>query len=321
MSHESDDHRYGLEPSPETCRHCRLILSRQNLAAEDLAARAARDRRIEREEPAPAKACPRCRAEQVDGLLCKACAGQLWLALLDLPQWLHELDLTLARQDRTGTSGKATGVPMPIRDQALRVRDYVRNQLATWVRELDLGDAHGLADNPRARCGWLAARIERIRIHPAADECADEVLYCRQIIEHAVDARPERDLAGYCPVCAHAMYAPRDADTVTCRDCKRAGIDASYETAVTRGALAQRRLELRGKRRDMLVTRATALAAVAHMGRPVQPATFRKWVQRGREGEPGGILQLGVDRDGKPLYRLGDVMDRAGIDTRIEASV
>lgn len=250
------------------------------------------------EAPCPV---PNCCRPSWDGLVCTPCAEQLRHDLQRLPADLRELDIKLTKLGVTGDSDArpSQSAPLPYDAAASEVAWCVRNTLSTWVRELDLGDTIGLANSPRAWCRWLHDRVERIRGHAAGGEIVDELRYLCSQVRRAIDLPPDLALVGSCDQCGNHLYALIDDTAVTCRHCSRAGIDVTYDVASTRMALASR---VEGEQ----VTREVALAVIARAwGIPVRQATFRQWVHRER------IQAVSASRDGRPLYRVGDVLDLA----------
>lgn len=217
-----------------------------------------------------------------------------------MPEWLSELDLTLSRQtgNAPGIGGKSSTIPAPADLDALEVYSYVRNQLQTWVRELDLGDGPR-ADNPRALCRWLAERVQRMRMHPAVDELAGEIDCCHKMIRRVVDRHDDRVSVGRCEICDAGLMAEPEAITVTCRKCERAGVETIVE-------VAPRRRQLLAAAEERTLPRDAILRAVPLMWRiEINRETFRSWVKRGR------LVPTTVTAAGTPLYRMRDVLDLA----------
>lgn len=244
--------------------------------------------------------CPSCGRPEHDGLLCQRCTRMLTEDLHRLPEWLAELETTMSRQTGKAPAigGKSAEIAAPANLRALNVYSYVRNQLQTWVRELDLGDGPK-ADNPRAWIDWLAERIQRMRMHPAVDELIAEIDYCHKLIRRAVDRHDDRISVGRCEVCTEPLMASPDAEAITCRKCERAGIETIVE-------VAPRRRQMLADAEQRLLPRDAVLRAVPLMWRvEINRETFRSWVKRGR------LKHSEVTPSGTPLYRLRDVLDLA----------
>lgn len=84
--------------------------------------------------------CPSCGCEQGAGLLCSAETDRLECDLGDVAAIVAELDVTLSRQARIGTSGGKSGVMANHRDgfhgEASRTLGTLTNTLGTWARDV-----------------------------------------------------------------------------------------------------------------------------------------------------------------------------------------
>lgn len=244
--------------------------------------------------------CPSCGRPEADGLLCGRCTEYLVKDLQSMPEWLHELDLSLSRQTGKVESvgGKTAGIPAPANLDALQVYSYVRNQLQTWVRELALGDDRDLADNPRAWAHWLAKRVQRMRMHPAVDELISEIDYCHKLIRRVVDRPIDRIYVGECATCKRAIHAPADADFAVCQRCKAAGVEPLPEVSVI-----PRRAELLAIAEQRQLPAAEVLHMIALFWQVTIPRrTFRSWIQRGQ------LERANHAADDLATYRVGDVL-------------
>lgn len=254
--------------------------------------------------------CVGCGGETIDAYLCQACGNRLVAELRALPLLVHELEISVTRQsvaDDDTRRKRSTDTAMPYNWSAAHTRDDLVNTVSTWIRELELGDTLP-APNLRAGCHWLAARIERIRMHPAADEIYDELMYAVSDVRHAIDTPLPSEYYGKCPVCDHDLLGRPGADEIVCRRCARVNVDTVVPTA-------GRRQGLWARAKDELVTKATALAALpVYRIEPPKPSTWRTWIERGRTGEGKGLVPVVVDAAGRPWYRLADVLALASGD-------
>lgn len=261
--------------------------------------------------------CPVCGAEQHDWLMCRDCTRKLRLDLEHLPGNWSDLQAALVRDVggrtyRGGGKDKTHETPLPYNPAVAQVAWDVHNTLSTWVRELDMGDTQGLADNVRALANWLLTRLERIRGHQAVEEIHDELTYaCRQV-RIAIDIPPELKLAGTCPVCGKPVYATLSATETTCRECAKLGV----ETVIN---VPSQRLSAARAVQDELVTRPTLEHLITGLGFSVNPNTFKAWFRR-HPDRPGPIQpeRDDLDRemsapDGRPLYRVGRVLDQVEV--------
>lgn len=241
--------------------------------------------------------CPSCGRPEHDGLLCQRCTRLLSEDLHRLPEWLGELETTMSRQtSKTPTiGGKSSDTPPPANLDALNVYSYVRNQLQTWVRELDLGDGP-MADNPRAWINWLAARVQRMRMHVAVDELISEIDYCHKLIRRVVDRAVERIYVGECGTCGRAIHAAADADVAACRRCQDAGV------VVPEVSVIPRRAELLKRAEDQDLSAASLLHLIDLFWQIKIPRrTFRSWVERDQ------LKRTNPGQD-EATYRVGDVL-------------
>ena len=234
--------------------------------------------------------CPRCHRRTADGLLCDGCLGYGRDQLGVIAE--HWSDL-LVHKSGGGSASKGFGVKLPASDHDVKVISYVRNQLQTWVRDLDMGDTDGLADDPAEWAQWLAARTQRIRTHAAGDEAIDEFDYCAGLVIGAINPRRTRTGCGECPICGDDVFAIDDEPTGTCTRCAEAGVTSVMHR------LSQRQ-DLWDRVPDTPLPRRLLMEALPMYGIHVKPSTFRQWVFQGRLRPVG-------ERNGAPLYLVSHV--------------
>lgn len=197
------------------------------------------------------------------------------------------------RKSGSDSASKRFGARVPVSDGQVKVLSYVRNQLQTWVRELDMGDAHDLPDDPVWWALWLASRMERVRTHAAGDEAVDEFYYCAGLVVGAINPRRTRTGCGECPICGTDVFALDDEPTGTCRRCAEAGIESVMHR------LSQRQ-DLWEQVPDKPLPRRLLMEALPMYGIHVSRGTFRNWVYTGRL-KPVDVV------NGAPRYRVSDV--------------
>lgn len=261
--------------------------------------------------------CPACGSDTDDGLLCRRCVRLMAGDLAEIMRLLPQLDVTLSRQSRSGSGGKRTEIGLPLNTEAFKVSSYVRNQLQSWVRELDMGDLYldqrgcwcrpyractgtrriVLGDDPVQWCAWLIKRTERIRSHAASDEIASEFAYCRQLLTRAIDRPGDRVFCGRCEVCGQEVYADRGDVQATCRRCAHAGIESALPVESARS-------DMWAEAASRLIPRRLIMDSLHVYGKPVKPATWRQWIARGH-------LRPAGESNGAPLYLLQRVLDLA----------
>ena len=172
----------------------------------------------------------------------------------------------------------------------------------------------------RNRSAWLADRWQAIRRQTFAPELAGDVLAAVGRGQALVDAPPETyfvgacgaeledpDLPGYVYACGWELRARLGDLEATCRGC-----GTTHDVAV-------RRSDLLAGVGDRLVTAVDAARALSTPERPVTAAMVRGWRFRGHleqaeEPDEHGERRPAVTPDGKPLYRLRDVVD---VDNRL----
>lgn len=154
-------------------------------------------------------------------------------------------------------------------------------------------------DHPAARAArFLLTQLEWIRHRPEAADVVDEVSAAAATLRRCVDAPPKLTYAGPCwelidgdERCEVELYAVEDAPTVRCIGCG------------TAHDMDQRRRWLLGEAQDALANAATIAAGLSSLNQQVTSSMIRNYADRGR------IVAHGRDRDGRPLYRVGDVLD------------
>lgn len=246
-----------------------------------------------------------------DAYACTACADTLAAALKEitgegLPHGLAEdLDIALAKQgtkparDGSGHT-KASEAPMPMDVRASEAAGVLRSTLVTWVRLIHgEGSKRPLpADTLPAMAGWLLPITGWLRHADYGPEAIDEITAAVKQAKKAVDTPPSLAYVGPCE-CGAAVYTKTGSPIGTCREC-----------GTTWGVQEQREW-LRKAAEDQLMTAAAIARATSRSGALVSPSTIRSWKVRGR------IAPHGTDKDGYPLYRLGDALNLLAPEERI----
>jgi hypothetical protein len=153
-------------------------------------------------------------------------------------------------------------------------------------------------DHPAARAAqFLLTQLDWIRRHADAAAYVEELSAAAALLNRCVDRPPNAAYAGPCweelddGRCDFELYAPEGAATVKCGGC-----------GVTHDMDARRRW-LRGEAQDALAIAATLAAGLSSLDMPVTSSAIRNLASRGR------IAAHGHDPHGRPLYRVGDVVD------------
>jgi hypothetical protein len=252
-----------------------------------------------------AESCGRCGAVRSapGSVLCPICEDEFARALGCVAGVLVDLDVALSRQARIGdTSGRRSAeTPLPLSlaasDAAADLGAVLRAARALIEAEKALrGRAQGIADD----AAWLRRRRADLLARPDAAAVVDAVL---RAIAHAVrtiDRPPASWYAGVCwaPLegpgqlqCPADLYAPAGAVAITCRACG------------ARHDAERRRAWLLEQVEDRLAPATLLARAISGLGANVNPGRIRAWAHRGR------IVAHGIDPRGRPLYRVGDVLD------------
>ncbi|SEG44689.1 hypothetical protein SAMN04489712_105265 [Thermomonospora echinospora] len=269
--------------------------------------------------PCPVETCdrPRRGTEQI----CSACAGELIRALDAVPALARELDVTLARQTSTGTGGRSTEIPLPYDPRAGEAASVLRSALVGWVRAIWEGhEDTARVEGPRCRsCShpscrliadlavlttrpadtltsmavWLSALHRRLVGHAAAEEAHGEIVAAVRAVRTVVDRPAPLAFAGRCPDCSTALYARPGRARATCRECGQ------------RTEVADQLDQMRAAVEHQLAHSVAMAGLLDHLGVRVPAATIRYWAQAGR------LVPHGRDQRGRPLYRVGDVLDLA----------
>lgn len=246
-----------------------------------------------------------------DASLCDTCVDELERDLANLGALADELVTMLTRQDRvlrpptplqpdTDPMPLTAKVqPLPFDERAGNVLAATRLTLVGWVRVLhDSQPGVWLADGIPAMTAWLLGRAStQIRVHPAGDQLAVQVAELEDAASRTVDLCPDLWFAGVCgalrpgfpEMCPEWLYAEMRTGMVECRRCH------------TKHDVAERRQLLLDAADDQLETATHLAQALTRLGEPVTPERIRKWSERGR------LAVHGVDPNGHPMYRVGEV--------------
>ena len=235
-----------------------------------------------------AVSCPLDGAAVSDATVCAGCGQRLADALGRVPFLVDELDVVLTKQVRAGdrAHSRSATVPLPYDPQASQAAQRLNDTLARWRTYLE-----GRHDRTAAADAlWLASRVDQLRQLADAVAAFGELTRVVAAAERVVDLRPELWYAGPCGNCQADTYAQPGASYVRCR----CGWQADA---------AERRTWLLQAAEDTLAHSSLAAQALSRLGRPVTGAMIRGYAFRGR------LAAHGTDRLGRPLYRIGDLLD------------
>lgn len=269
-------------------------------------------------------ACTRPVADQA--YLCAACSDELEQAVAEIPGLWDELQTTITRQAKTGggVGSRSAEKPVPFHVEASAAAGVVADTVGAWAREFTdrpvIGPtcpdrcAHGSCTAIRVLrqpagvpgMAWrLLAAVGRIRHDRQAAAAHDELVHCQKLIRWTIDRAPDRWYAGRCGLpddkeqCPGELYAVAGAKYVRCPVC---GTDYY---------VADRRAWLLAAAQDALLTAAELSRALPNLlDQQLSPGTIRSWASRGQ------LAAHATDREGRPLYRVGDVVDLVANQTR-----
>jgi hypothetical protein len=216
------------------------------------------------------------------------------------------------RQSRTtersgGSKSAETAVPWS--DKASKALDRLMNTLTTWVRLIveERGDRGLIAphDDALSVSRWLLWHVGWLRHHKAAAQALTDIERAIDEIDQVMDLHVERWYAGTCRAeyiavdeheaeadacCAVELFVKPNETAKVCWNCG------------TKHDVEARRKWLLAKAEDQLAHMELIGRALASMGEAVTPSQIRGYAFRGR------IVAHGVDRKGRELYRVGDVV-------------
>jgi hypothetical protein len=240
--------------------------------------------------------------------LCGHCTFRLRKALGVLHETADEVETTIARQDRISGSrdsratGGSDGHPLPVNLIAADVGRWTRTTLTRWCTLA--ADTRGLAQplgTMRSLAGFLAGHVDWFRHREDGPALLEDLLTAARAVTRVVD-RPEPTwFAGPCwntvedergpNVCRTELYARNSAGYVRCPTC-----GAEHE-------VARRREWLLAEAEDRLAHAELLARALTALGAYVTSSSIRGYAHRGR------LAAHGTDAQGRPQYRIGDVLD------------
>lgn len=248
--------------------------------------------------------CDVCQSP-VDANLCVPCGRDLEQHLHNIESLAAEIVVTYLRQGRTTRDIPIRGGerPLPWDERASEVTGILNNTLSTWARliseersteqhpiELPAVDRRHQA----ARLAhWITEHIEWVRHQDWAGEMHDEIGHAARLLTRLVDRPADRQYLGPCspPDCETEIYCRPGATSVVCPTCH-----GEHD-------VAQRREWLLMAVEDQLASATDIAVALSHFGQGIKAPRIWQWAKRGR------IVSHGDDRRGRPLYRVGDVLD------------
>lgn len=224
-----------------------------------------------------------CDTPRPDNLyLCPTHAGRLSDDLDEYPWLMHQLEVTMRREQGVDYRTLATGssssseAPSPVDVGALYARQNLVAVLALW----------------RAKCadaGVLVMHVPGLARMSWSPEMQRDVSRSAARARDVIDGPRDKWYAGDCD-CGHTLYARVDEGDVTCNQC-----ELVFDIGERRAWL------LSAAEFEDAHPRQIARALSWLGGPPVNEDRIYKWVERGK------LVATGV-REGRPVYRVGDVL-------------
>lgn len=247
--------------------------------------------------------------------LCSKCEGKIIREVASLVGLEADFQTTITRQSvggRSNSGSRSAERGLPWDDRASREHAALRGACWRWVLRIwdQVEQLPGAALDDMGR--WLFRRVTRILEHPRVGALANEIHMALKRAWRVVDPRlPARVFAGVCAArtpqgrCPEWLYAEPGSVMVICPRCGRTE------------HVERRREMLREAAENVLVNATDLASAVTWMGESITPHRVRVWASRKR------LVAKGTDRNGRPLYRVGDALDllatqarRQGLTTR-----
>lgn len=221
------------------------------------------------------------------------------------------VDLTPAALDVAGRQtssglGGGDGKPgssLPIDLAATARLDAVRNALGTWVRHVV--ETRGIYPAPTPAgfdviapsARFLAEHLEWFRHQPEVPEFLDDVRAAIRVVARITNRREPGRYAGPCSAevdgkeCGQDVEARAGSDMGKCRAC-----GAEYD-------VDEQQAWMRGEIEGWLARPVEIAGVLLRLGFKVGYSTIAAYAAKGQ------LVARGSDEDGRPLYRIGDVMD------------
>lgn len=272
-----------------------------------------------------AQPCVRCERPTLDGYACSGCADRAAAQLAEIRELTpaaRDVAYGIVRRSAGGSGSGKPGSRSPGNDDAMDTLDEVQNRLTTLARDIaemrgaqfvsTAFDGLGVPDPLAEACSWLGGQMEWARhavdgTEPYAMRALDEIAESARQIRHLVDGPAAQKYLGPCGAeveveddfdytmllqftCDGDVYGRAGGDKGRCRTC-----GAEVDTG-------ERLIWLDDVRRDWLYYASEIADAY-----PIKAMTIRAWLSR-------GLLVAHGDRDGRPLLKLGEVLDLAAGD-------
>lgn len=248
--------------------------------------------------------CVRCNRPTPDGYACPACAYRAGDQLHEIASHTgaaRDVASGQAQRGSGGGSGKPGSRP-PGDVGAMELLGEVQNDLVGWVRHI-ASERGGLTQRPGSdlivhAARYLQANVEWMRHRPEVDEFLGDVERSQRRIRYLADGRQPGRYAGPCGFV--------DGGGIECREDVEARDGAQYATCRACGSrynVEERQQWMRDEIEDHLARPVEIAGVLLRLGTPIGYSTIAAYAAKGQ------IVAHGSDANGKPLYRIGDVLD------------
>jgi hypothetical protein len=252
------------------------------------------------------------------------CADQAAAQLAEIADMVQAArDIATGQASHSGGSGSGKpGSRLPLDLAATAKLDAVQNELTTWARHVaeERGahfvsagfTGHRVADPLAEACSWLGGQLEWLRHRQEIESFLTDVEAAQRIMRGLVRGPAEQKYLGPCgawrdhgSICGCEGSVGCDVPE-TCDGDVYGRVGAKHGACRTCGAQAEQ-AERRAWLDDEVRSRAFRAVEIAGAYQ-INVNTIRSWAARGH------LLEHGRDRDDRPLYNVGDVLDLAAAD-------
>lgn len=254
--------------------------------------------------------------------VCPLCAEVVGKDLAWIVELAPEVETTIAKLSKFGaqlTAGSGER-PLPFDQKAAERAESLKNTLATWARHVS--EERGVPVLPlpgelgaQTAARFLGEQLNWLRHREEAPEAFADLKGAARELERLVGRPRDHWYAGTCwadlgeldehdePLrCQQELYAPKGARTIRCREC---GAEHDADG---------RREWLLDEARNTLAHAELIARALTALGiEKVTGSRVRNLADRGR------LAVHGHDQAGRPMYRVGEVLDLIDEQARMEA--
>lgn len=221
--------------------------------------------------------CGICQAPATVGSMCAGCVARAELRIMDTPELLRDLDVTITKQAKQAAPGPGGGSDR-------MVLNLAASEAGTELRAAWRVFAGKHSPTVREVLDGLHATVR----HPDTPARVTRLEDAFRAADRARDSAPERRVIGTCP-CGRPLATTRTAGTIECRHC-----GSRWDIA---GTLEDR--TERVKHREVSPAEAETYMRAAYRAK-LPAETVRSWIKR------GDLRRVWSDSE---RVRLGDVID------------